>query len=63
MNHGNAKQSLRDPAPTERPAPALPDAALAPQDGEYTLIQLEALAGIALKQATRELPLSSAWAG
>lgn len=36
------------------------DPALLAKTGEYSLIQLEALAGIALKQATRSLRLSPA---
>jgi hypothetical protein len=36
------------------------DPALLTKAGEYSLIQLEALAGIALKQATRSLRLSPA---
>lgn len=57
----NDHTTVREPARKEpAPVPAAP--ALLPQTGEYSLIQLEVLAGIALKQATRSLPLSSAWA-
>lgn len=41
------------PVPSQSPA-------LLARAGEYSLIQLEALSGIALKQATRNLRLSQA---
>ncbi len=64
MNNGDETadtQSRKEPAAAELPAPLQRAALLphAPQIGEYSLIQLEVLSGIALKQATRELPLSS----
>ncbi|HXU92328.1 MAG TPA: hypothetical protein VFP33_01595 [Gallionella sp.] len=65
MNNGDETvdtQSRKEPAAAaELPAPLQRAALLphAPQTGEYSLIQLEVLSGIALKQATRELPLSS----
>lgn len=60
MNNGTAttRMGLREAASSARPVP-VPNAALLQQAGEYSLIQLEALSGIALKQATRKLRLSS----
>ncbi len=65
MNNVNATAgvpSRAKPVSGKRLVPFLPEATLSPQNGEYSLIQLEALAGIALKRATRTLPLSSSWA-
>lgn len=53
------RESSREAAGNAAAPALLPDTVLVPQAGRYSLIQLEALAGIALKQATRKLRLSS----